>query len=133
MIYKLYTPGTLLNENEYMLKLRKASYENTPDTGFLSKLTKKKEIPLSFDKWGHYYLGSKLPIYLFEETYRSGWKIFSFRYGESQNWALMIHPCGFIVEIYLNNLLKILQENTCVDGELIGIFKWKDNMLEKLV
>jgi hypothetical protein len=30
----------------------------------------------------------------FQETYRTGWKLISWRFGQSQNWARVRHPEG---------------------------------------
>lgn len=47
-----------------------------PDTGFLSKFNKNGSMPVAFDGWGtSYHSPAKLPIYIFEEKPRSGWKL----------------------------------------------------------
>jgi hypothetical protein len=61
----------------------------------------------------------------------SGWKIVKWRFGQSQNWATMKHPEGFTVEIYLQQLLELIQTHTVDAGVLIGKFYWKDNKLIK--
>ena len=88
---KLYTEGYVLKENEYLLKIRKSNLSSVVDTGFLSKLTQKGQLPKSFDDWGKtYHDRTPLPTYIFEETYRSGWKLLSWRFGQSQNWARVV-------------------------------------------
>jgi len=121
-----YEAGYQLKENEYLFK-------NRSGTGFLAKLNKNGTIPKNFDNWniGYGTNITKLPIYVFEETYRSGWKLSSWRFGESQNWAKVICPEGFSLEIYLQQFLSIVQNNTIVNGEIIGEFMWKENKLIK--
>jgi len=143
MIVRSYIPGEPLAENEYMLKIRtdvkftwnaetKMREESPFKTGFFSKLTKKGELPKAFEDWGKTYTDrTHLPTYVFQESARSGWKIVSWRFGQSQNWATVRHPEGFNVEIYLQQLLEVIQENTIDAGVLIGKFYWKDNKLFK--
>lgn len=45
----------------------------------------------------------------------------------------MRHPQGFTVEIYLQQLLEIIQEHTVDAGVLIGEFRWADNRLHKKI
>jgi hypothetical protein len=130
------TYGPLL-EDQWLLKLR----EGSPKTGFLSKLTQKGELPVKFKDWGvyrswdpatgYYASGENLPVYVWEETYRSGWKLKKWRIGKSQEWAVMQHPEGFILEIYLTNFLDIVLNETVDQGMIVGEFKWKDNKLYK--
>lgn len=128
---KKYT-GQPLGENEYLLKIREDKAWSNHKTGFLTKLTQKGEIPSSFESWGTSYPNfEKLPIFVFEEKFRKGWKLCSWRFGQSQNWASLITPEGFTLEIYLNQFLKIIQENTLVNGEIQGEFMWKKNELIK--
>lgn len=124
--YKKYEPGYVLKENEYMLKIRKGS----PSTGFLTKKNKDGSVPVAFGSWGEGYGSTtKLPVHVFEEKFRSGWKLSSWRFGQSQNWATLIHPEGFTLEIYLDHFLDIVQENTIVEGVIQGNFMWKGNTL----
>jgi len=74
-------------------------------------------------------LDGSLPTYVFKETTREGWKLISWRFGQSQNWAILLHPERFTVEIYLNQFLEIMQNNTIINGEIIGKFYWKDHTL----
>jgi hypothetical protein len=134
------TYGELL-EDQWLLKLREDKVwnpekriweEGLQKTGFLSKLTKKGELPKSFESWGgsHYgESGHSLPIYVFQENYRTGWKLISWRFGKSQNWARMKHPEGFIVEIYLDNFLDVVKETAMDQGEILDEYKWVDNKL----
>jgi hypothetical protein len=87
-------------------------------------------MPKAFADWGKTYNDrTPLPTYVFEETFRSGWRILSWRFGQSQNWATMRHPEGFTVEIYLQQLLELIKMNTVDAGVLIGEFKWSDHKL----
>ncbi len=144
MIIREYQPGEILQENEYLLKLRQDEVYHRDKhawslakhkTGFLTKLTKKGELPVAFHKWGgqkYSETGYDHPIYVFQEGYNEGWKILSWRFGQSQNWATVLHPQGFTVEIYLQQLLEVIKENTVDVGVLIGKFKWEDHKLIKL-
>jgi hypothetical protein len=139
---KPYEEGYKLQDGEYLLKIRPADGFKEIATGFLTKYTQKGEIPKSFDEWGTLYDGykmnfkkdsivSKLPIYIYKEEFCSGWKLYNWRFGMSQNWAEMIHPGGFVVEIYLQQFLEILKDNVLTHNELIGRFKWEDKKLIK--
>jgi hypothetical protein len=133
-INTLYTEGYKLKDNEFLLKIRERDGQKIP-TGFLTKFNKNGTMPVSFEEWGTYQycrsLEPPLPIYIFEETYRSGWKIESWRFGQSQNWATMIHPEGFTVEIYLQQLLEIIKDSVVVNGELAAEYRWEDKKLIK--
>ena len=125
--------GELL-EDQWLLKLRSDSEWDgkkwIPDafkTGFLSKLTQKGELPKSFLGWGE----ADATIYVFHETYRTGWKLLSWRFGKSQNWARVQHPEGFVLEIYLNNFLEVVKESTLDQGVILGEYKWESNRLLK--
>lgn len=121
-----------LAEDELLLKVR-------PDgIGFLTKLTQKNKLPVAFEQWDARHLrrdGNDFgfvphpPIYLVKETFRSGWKVCSWRFGQSQNWAKVQHPDGYQVEIYLSQLLDVMLETTVVEGELVGEYKWEDHEL----
>jgi hypothetical protein len=143
MIIREYREEEKLKENQFLLKLR---HDNVYDsvtgiwspakhkTGFLTKLTQKGVIPVKFHEWGGKQWsesGKDHPIYVFEERFRSGWKIVSWRFGKSQNWATVLHPEGFTVEIYLQQFLEVIKESTVVAGDLIGKFKWQDHKLIK--
>lgn len=127
------TLPTTLKDNEYLLKIRpKGSRCTKLDTGFLTKYTQKGLIPKAFDEWNlGRYTPETLPITIHIEDYKSGWFIYEWRFGMSQNWATMIHPNGFTVEIYLDNLLEITKTNVIQFGELIGEFKWESHKLIK--
>lgn len=129
-LYKLrpYEPGYKLKENEYVLKVRNESGE-TP-TGFLAKMNKDGSLQKSFVDWGTYYgSGPVLPIYVFEEKPRNGWKLHQWRFGQSQNWATLIHPEGFTVEIYLTDFLEIVKTHEMRYGEIVGSFAWDNKRL----
>jgi len=125
---ELYKVGYKLKNEEYLLKIREKD-----NTGFMAKFNQKGEIPLSFAKWSinKYPHGDEdpLPIYIFKEEFRSGWSIESWRFGKSQNWATMMHPEGFTVEIYLSQLLELMEDITVIKKELIGEFKWERKKL----
>ena len=132
---RIYEDGYSLNENEYLLKIRKGSSYSykvndiliVPHTGFLTKLTKKGLLPKSFDSWNQFYRSNeKLPIYIVEEDFKSGWQILNFRIGESQQWVVLLHPDNYTIEIYLSNYLEISKNITIINGELIGEFKYSD-------
>lgn len=108
--------GQPLEEDQYLLKLKGGK-------AFLTKLNKNGTIPLKFQQW------CNSEIYIFTEYYRSGWKWHFFRGGESQDWAVMMHPEGFTLEIYLDNLMEIIPKIDVIKGELIGKFKWEKNKL----
>jgi len=108
---KAYTDNYELKEDEYLLKIR----PGRPKTGFLTKFNKNGTFPVAFAKWGadtEYVEGvgvvikEPLPIKVIKEEFRSGWKLDSWRYGMSQNWASVVHPKGFTVEIYLAHLVR---------------------------
>ena len=129
---RLYS-GTALVSNQYLLKLRR-NRKGEVLTGFLTKLTQKGAIPKAFIEWGNHWQpkdAPEMPIYLFAEDFRAGWKILDWRFGQSQNWATMVHPCGFTVEIYLQQLLELMKTITVVNGVLQGEFMWKDHTLIK--
>jgi hypothetical protein len=131
-----------LREDEYLLKLRddyewdwdgeKHQVKNSYKTGFLSKLTKKGEVPIKFKDWGKTTYGGPVPTtYVWQESFRSGWKLKSWRIGKSQEWAKVQHPDGFLVEIYWSNFLEIVLDATMDQGVLVGEYKWEANKLIK--
>ena len=127
---------TKLKDNEYLLKIRPNEGSKNPPIGFLSKYTQKGLMPVSFDEWGvNYYYGMEkpkpLPITIHIEEFKPGWKIFDWRIGKSQQWAQMVHPDGFIVEIYLEELLDIIEKTTIKKGVLEGEYKWEPHKLIK--
>ena len=116
-----------LEDNEYLLKIRQSDM-----FGFITKYNKNGTIPKAFEEWSDYIMGIgrvNIPIQLHIEEFRSGWKFISYRIGESQSWATVQHPFGFKLEIYLSNLLDIVQKNTLVKGEIIGKYKWENKKL----
>lgn len=116
-----------LEQDEYLFK----QYNNT---GYLTKLNKDGSVPIKFLEWNstnRYIARPELKIQLRKEVFREGWKIEGSRYGESQNWAILKHPDGFTVEIYMNNLINLLKEIEVKNGTLIGEFKWEYSKLIK--
>lgn len=111
-----------LSEDEYLLKIRKGDDDADAPTGFMTKLTKKSLLPKAFASWDDYDEAG--PIYIFKETYKSGWKLNGWRIGVSRSWAEMRHPLGFTVEIHLDSLLPIILENDLKKGTLEGKWKW---------
>ena len=134
---RLYEEGYQLKENEYLLKVRPSGINSIPDTGFLATLTQKKELPKSFVEWGNSWdyatkTRTKMPvIQIHTETFRHGWTLSSWRFGQSQNWASIITPEGWTIEVYLSHFLDIIKEHTVINGEIQGEFMWKANKLIK--
>lgn len=126
---KPYVIGQTLEQDEYVLKLRGARSNNEFPTGFMSKLTKKNELMKSFEDWGKSYHESDPEIFVYKETFKTGWRLESWRFGESRNWARMIHPDGFALEIHLENFLTLVHNYTITNGVIDGIFKWEDKKL----
>jgi len=136
---ELYEEGYELKEDEYLLKIRKADIS----TGFMTKFNKNGTIPKAFNEWGmggqyektldgyEYIPYDDLPIYVIKEEFRSGWKLDDWRFGKSMNWASLIHPEGFTLEIYLQEFLNIVKENIINNGEIMGEFKWEYSKLIK--
>lgn len=151
MNLEIYTEDRKLLKDEFLLKVyqetwnRGLKHQENNLVGFMTKLTQKKEIPKSFLEWkrvnnyapydkihGSKIIGYEdLPIYVIKEEFRSGWIITNFRPGMSQNWAVVKHPMGFHLEIYLEKLVDIIAENSIINGEIIGEFKWEDKTLIK--
>jgi hypothetical protein len=138
MELRLYEEGYQLKENEYLLKIRlNTGYRGqhqSVSTGFITKFNQDGSMPISFKEWdANRWSPEKpeVPIYIHEENYRSGWKLHSWRFGKSQNWASVIHPNGFTLEIYLQQFLEIIENNTIINGEIMGNFKWENRKLIK--
>lgn len=128
-IYKI---GTELKDDEYLLKIKEG---RTVPQGFLTKLTKDGRIPVRFRQWSTYYPDTQipLPIYVVQESFRTGWRIYGCRFGESQNWAVLLHPDNYTVEIHMDEFISLLNSITVKDGELMGEFKWSPTkLLQKL-
>jgi hypothetical protein len=120
-----------LKEDEWLLKVRRK--EGKPAVGFLTKLNRDGSIPKAFTNWERNVSNTQenLPIVVHLEEFTSGWCISDWRYGESRNWAVMLHPDGFTLEIHLEEFLKLLHEITVINGELVGEFKWDKTKLIK--
>lgn len=133
-----------LAENEWLLK--RHNYGQGVTKGFMSKFTLKGVLPKPFHEWGTvsdfqaprpigwtykdgYPVKSTLPIFIIEEIPREGWSIYDYRIGKSQEWATMLHPLGFTIEIYLTNLLELIPKITITKGVLEGKFYWNTKKL----
>jgi hypothetical protein len=103
-------------------KLLKLDYNR--GLGFLTDLTKDGSVNLDFLKHN-----SELPIYVFEETFRKSWKVLNNYRGGSQDWCRVLHPLGFILEIQMTNFIEILKNDTCINGELQGFYRFHKNQL----
>ena len=107
------TSNTTLQENEYLLKVH-------DDIGFMTKLTKKNEIPPSFTNWRQYWNHQNtVKTYVIEEKFREGWKFYGLRHGQSTAWVMLQHPYGFVVEINPSAFEDIVGELTMVNGVII--------------
>ena len=129
---------TELEESEYLLKFFERTQYGTDDKttiGFMSKLNKSGTMPKAFRSWqGYTYNGNEyklldLDTYIFNEYPRSGWKVGTYRTGDSQSWVQMLHPLNFCVEIYMFEFFKLLKTINIIDGELQGKFRWENKKL----
>jgi hypothetical protein len=112
---------TKLKFDEFLLKVR------DDDTGFATKLTKKGEVPKSFENW------VDTDIYVLHEIPRSGWRIQSYRAGESRSWATVRHPFGFTLEIYLDVIFSIIRRSSINRSLIKGEFAWRYSKLIEIV
>lgn len=129
-----YKTGDSLGDNEYLLRVE-------DDIGYLSKLNKDGSVSKNFIKWRNYGVWnsktskteitkeSELDIMIHRESFSSGWKFVSFRGGESQDWAVLKHPLGFEVEVYIHTFIDMIQDHTIINGVLQGQFKWSYSKL----
>ncbi len=122
-----------LLEDEYIYKV-----DESRQVAFFSKLNKNGSIPVKFGEWGNRrYYGQntsnepQLPIYIITEEFREGWKLVDWRFGESQNWAILMHPYGFKLEVHIKSLTDIINNTTIINGVLQGKFKWSYSKLIK--
>lgn len=116
--------GEKLKDDEWLLKVKEDG------TGFMTKLTKKGEIPVAFSDFSEGYPKyEEIPIKVIVETYSDGWWIKGFRSGKSQNWVKIIHPQGFIVEIYASDFFNNVIKN-CIGAWVHKKCKWIGNKLE---
>lgn len=123
---KEFKEGYILQENEYLAKFSDIN-ASQPCYGFLSKYTLKGEIPKNFLSWRNF----SREIFIHQEVFKCGWKFLRARFGESQNWAVLVHPDNFLIEVYMENFIELLKTTTMVNCELIGNFMWKDKKLVK--
>ena len=121
-----------LTEDQWLLKVRTDNSHPTPEyrkTGFLTKLTQKGQIPKAFDGWGKYPV--VLPTKIHTEDYAFDWWFLGYRRGCSQDWAIVLHPKGFTLEMHLNKFIAMLPEIVIENGELLGQFKWTRDGIKK--
>ena len=122
--------GEALEENEYLLKIRKANIRGgANDVGFLTKLTQKGEVPKAFYEWNRG--GIDQIIYVHREVPTIGWKFVDYRIGKSQSWATVLHPDGFELEIYLSNFIGLIDHIVIDKGNILGTFTWEYSKLIK--
>lgn len=130
-----YKEGYELKEDEYLLKIVRNVWNDGSGKGFMTKFNKDGTVPVSFKNWPvRRYFGNSPadwdhPVYIHKEEFAEGWRIMSWRFGQSQNWASLVHPKGFTVEIYLTQLLEIVKSHTVIKGEIQGEFMWQDHKL----
>jgi hypothetical protein len=124
----------VLKTSEWLLKVSVNNAEPDPlrrKKGFLTKLTKKGEIPEAFKMWPEAWRGHNevVPSKVHKEEFAEGWMVLGYRRGGSQDWAVLRHPKGFTLEIYLVDFMNMLPNITVEDGRLLGMFKWIGNDL----
>jgi len=137
---RIYEEGYELTDNEYLFKYKPNSM------GFITKLNKDGSIPKAFTEWNEWGVGI-CPIYIHTEEPREGWEIVNIRIGKSQYWAILRHPLGFCLEIYLTDLINLITGNTnthtygginvdklnipidVIGSKLKGKFAWYQNKL----
>ncbi len=130
----IWNPENLVLEaDQWLLKVK----DGVQTLGFATKLTQKNVLPKAFDEWENPFWRldkyPTLPIFVLDETFRSGWEFVYTRVGKSQNWVALKHPLGFILEIYMKDFNNILCTETLIAGVIQGEFKWQDNKLIKKV
>lgn len=132
---KEFKEGYVLQENEYLARFganKVPEKEDETDYSFLTKYTLKGEIPKAFLSWRNQWNAHKVvKIFIHTEEFKSGWKFLRGRFGESQNWAVLVHPNNFLIEVYLDDFFELLETTTMINCELQGKFKWHDKKLIK--
>lgn len=140
-----YKEGRILEKDEYLLKIGDKKYQRREgDVGFLSKLTQKGEIPKHMINWGNGIISNATDqqphtkwetyypkIHIHKEKLAFGWMVVDYRTGKSQDWAIVKHPDGFEVEIYMKNFFEIIKENRIVCGEIEGRYRWDSHKLHE--
>lgn len=142
-----YKEGQVLEDDEFLFKLENVENKDLkrPRKVFLSKLTQKGEIPKCMIKWGNGWeiidktkinswdnIKTVYPeIYIHKEENSNNWKIHGYRAGKSQDWVILEHPKGFLIEIYMSNFFKILKNDTIINGKLKQCYSWKGYKLIK--
>lgn len=104
-----------LGEHEFLLKVHN-------DVGFMTKLTKKNELPTAFTNWrGSWWSGQSNPVktYIITEAFRSGWRFVGLRHGTSTAWVILQHPYGFSVEINPSAFEDVVDQLTMVNGVIV--------------
>ncbi len=123
-----------LGKDQYLLKVATIPHESREDykkIGFLTKLNKDGSIPVAFQEWRSRGLVTEPKVVTEEFAY--GWKLLGYRRGASVDWAVLIHPRGFTVEVKLAGFIELIKTVETDCGVLIGAFKWsKDGLIEKL-
>jgi hypothetical protein len=133
-LYKEYKPGDPLSKDQYIIKFEDTRDSLAAPMAFMKKLNKDKSIGVAFTNWGltRFSKDNYDPnIYVFIESFRSGWEFVGYRVGESQSWVTVKHPLGFKIEIYLSNFMQLMKTNNIYNGALDGSFKWELNKLIK--
>ncbi len=132
--FREYVEGYQLRGDEHLLKIR-ISKDRIGEkwtnilVGYLTKFTQDGKIPKKFIDWENSSNSLNKKIYVFEETYREGWRVYGYRTGMSQSWVKVLSPEGFIVEIYLSQFLELIRTTSLQSGLIIGEFKWEKNEL----
>lgn len=104
---------TKLEKDEYLLKV-------IGTTGFMAKLTAKKELPASFMGWRSYGANKNPPtVYVITESFRRGWQFVKLRSGTSAAWVVLKHPYGFTIEINSEAFKDVADKITMVNGKMV--------------
>ncbi len=101
-------------------------------TGFMTKLTKKGEFPVAFGKWNDHDKVNGKKAFIIKEKFQTGWRFDSFRRGQSQDWATLVHPLGFKVDVYGDVMEQIIKDYNILKGLIEGSFMWEPyKLIEK--
>ena len=114
-----------LKDDEYLLKIYdRSSSAASYILGFMTKLNKDGTVPKAFERWQPNYRDTVKDTFIMTETFKPGWKVHSYRTGKSQDWVKLVHPDGFIIEVYMEDFFEILADTSIIDSEIMGSFKW---------